>query len=113
MRFIREQTVDRSLAVSSMYASFSMPPLAYPQAWRGKFDRVFGIHIFGLRASNPIVEPPAAMASSLSSGDIVRTCRVHTVRTGTSPIPRSPWPAGRWRLPALRRRPARHFRSEP
>jgi hypothetical protein len=113
MRFSREQTVDRSLAVLSLYASFSMRPLAYPQARRGKFDRVLGIHVFGLRASNPIVESPAATASSLSSEDIVRTCRVHAVRTGTSPIPRSPWPAGRRRPPALRRGPARHFRSEP
>jgi hypothetical protein len=113
MRFIRAQTFDRSLAVLSLYASFSTRPLAYPHARRGKFDRVLGIHVFGLRASNPIVEPPAAMASSLSSEDIVRTCHVHAVRTGTSPIPRSSWPAGRWRPPALRRGPVRHFRSKP
>ena len=112
MRFIREQTVDRSLAVLSLYASFSMRPLAYPQA-RGKFDRVLGIHVFGLRASELIVEPSAAMALSLSREDIARTCRVHPVPTGTSRMSRSPWPAGRLRPAALRRGPARHFTSEP
>jgi hypothetical protein len=65
-RTIREQTVDRSPAVLSLYASLSMRPLAYPQAT----DRVLGIHVLGPRASELIVEPPAAIALSLSSEDI-------------------------------------------
>jgi hypothetical protein len=102
-----------SLAVLSLHASFSMRPLAYPQARRGKTDRQLGIYVFGPRASELIAEASAAMALSLSSEDIVRTCRVHPVPTGTSRMARSPWPAGRLRPAALRRGPARHSRSEP
>ena len=112
-RTIREQTVDRSLAVLSLYASFSMRPLGYPQAPRGKTGRELGIHVFGPRASELIADASAAMALGASSEDIARTCRPHRVPAGASPMPRSPWPAGRWRPPALRRGPARHFRSEP
>ena len=101
-RTIREQTVDRSLAVLSLYASLSMRPLAYPQP----ADRVLGIHVFGPRASELIIEPPAAIALSLSSEDIVPISRVQQVPTGSSRMARSPWPAGRWRAAALRRGPA-------
>jgi hypothetical protein len=66
-RTIREQTVDRSLAVLSLYASLSMRPLAHPQA---AANRTLGIHVFGPRASALIVERPAAIALSLSSEDI-------------------------------------------
>jgi len=60
---IRGQTVDHSLAVLSLYARFSMRPLAYSQA----ADRVPGVHVFGPRASERI-----------------RICRVQPVPTGTS-----------------------------
>jgi len=112
-RTIREQTVDRSPAVLSLYASFSMRPLAYPQVQRGKADRELGIYVFGPRANELIAEASAAIALSASSEDVGRTCRAHPVLAGTSPMPRSPWPAGRWRPAALRRGRARHFRSEP
>jgi hypothetical protein len=99
-RTIRAQIVDRSLATLSLYARFSTRPLAYPQARRGKIDRVLGIQVFGLRASELIV-------------DITRTRRVHPVPTSTSLIVRSPWPAHYRARLLLRTGPARHFRSEP
>jgi len=97
---IRGQTVAHSLAVLSLYARFSTRPFAYPQARRAKIDRVLGIQVFGLRASELIV-------------DITRTRRVHPVPTSTSLIARSPWPAYYCAPLLLRTGPARHFRSEP
>jgi dihydrolipoamide dehydrogenase len=48
-----------------------------------KTDRVLGVHIFGPRASDMIVEATTAMEYGGSAEDIARTCHAHPTLSET------------------------------